>query len=87
MAFSIPTKVETWGVFAKQIRNISAGGVFIRTSAVFSPGEHLELIFSIPNHNDPLRITGHVVWNSPDGVGLKFTQPLSPELVEVIEAI
>lgn len=84
---SIPVKVGTWRVFAEHIRNISEGGVFIKTSAAFSPGERLELIFSLPNQNGPVRVTGHVVWNSPDGVGLEFTQPLSEELVEVIEAL
>jgi Tfp pilus assembly protein PilZ len=87
IACSIPVKVGTWRVFAEHIRNISEGGVFIKTTAVFSPGEHLELIFSLPNQNGPVRITGHVVWNSPEGVGLEFTQPLSRELVRVIESL
>ena len=84
---SIHVKVGTWRVFAEHIRNISEGGVFIKTSAAFSPGEHLELIFSLPNQNGPVRVTGHVVWNSPDGIGLEFAQPLSQELVEVIDGL
>ena len=87
VACSIPVKVGTWRVFAEHIRNISEGGVFIKTSAAFTPGEHLELIFSLPNQNGPVRITGNVVWNSPEGVGLEFTQPLSQELMVVLDAL
>ncbi len=84
---SIPVKVGTWQVFTEHIRNMSMGGVFIKTSASFSRGEQLTLIFSLPNKNSPLRITGHVVWNSSEGVGVEFTQHLSKELRQLIESL
>jgi hypothetical protein len=84
---SIPVRIGTWRVFTEYIRNISMGGVFIKTAAPFSRGEQLTLIFSLPNKNGPVKITGHVVWNSSDGVGVEFTEPLTEEMKGIIGAL
>ena len=84
---SIPVTVGTWRVFTNHIRNISMGGVFIETPAVFTRGENLTLIFSLPNKDGPVRITGHVVWRTPEGIGVEFKQPLSKELQELIDSL
>jgi len=84
---SIPVRVGTWRVFTEHIRNISKGGVFIKTAAPFSRGEHLTLIFSLPNKNGPVKITGHVVWSSSDGVGVEFTEALTGEMKGLIDAL
>ena len=80
IACSIPVKVGALRVYTEYIRNISAGGAFIRTSVPFSPGEQLTLLFSLPDQNSPVKITGHVAWNSSEGVGVEFAQPLNKEL-------
>ena len=84
---SIPVTVGTWRVFTNHIRNISTGGVFIETTAPFTRGENLTLIFSLPDKNGPVRITGHVVWRTQEGVGVEFKQPLTKELQEVIDSL
>ena len=84
---SAPVRVGVWRVFTEQIRDISVGGVFIKTSTPFAEGEQLTLVFSLPNRNGLLKITGHVVWNSPEGVGVEFTQPLSKQVEEVVDSL
>jgi hypothetical protein len=84
---SIPVRIGAWRALTEYIRNISMGGVFIKTSDRFSIGEHLTLIFSLPNKSGPIKATGHVVWTSPEGIGVEFTSPLSKEVKAVIESL
>ena len=55
------------------IKNISAGGAFIETSVAFSPGEHITLMFSSTEQEEPIKISGRIVWRVPEGIGVKFT--------------
>ncbi|MDY6990275.1 MAG: PilZ domain-containing protein [Thermodesulfobacteriota bacterium] len=84
---SIPVSVGTWRVFREFAKNISGGGMFIGTSASFSPGEHVTLTFSPPNQKKPLRITGRVVRRTAKGIGVEFTSPPNAELQKVIESL
>jgi hypothetical protein len=84
---SIPVRVGMWQVFTERIRNISVGGVFIKTTAPVTSGEDLTLLFSLPNKPSPVKIDGYVVWKAPEGVGVRFKEPLSQELKEVIGAL
>ncbi|MDY6954351.1 MAG: PilZ domain-containing protein [Thermodesulfobacteriota bacterium] len=84
---SIPVSVGTWRVFREFAKNISRGGMFIGTSASFSPGEHVTLTFSPPNQEKTLRVTGRVVRRTAKGIGVEFTSPPSAELREVIESL
>jgi len=86
-ACSIPVRVGALRVYTEYIRSISAGGVFIRTYVPFSPGEQLTLLFSLPNQNGPVKITGHVAWNSSEGVGVEFAQPLNKNLKNIVESL
>ena len=84
---SIPVKLESSRAFTEHIRNISVGGVFIKTAAPFSRGEQLTMIFSLPDQNSPVRIVGNVAWRSPEGVGVEFMEPLSPEMKDMIDSL
>jgi len=86
-ACSIPVKVGALRVYTEYIRNIGAGGVFIRTSVPFSPGEPLTLLFSLPDQVGPVKIAGHVAWNSSEGVGVEFSQPLNKGLQGIVESL
>ena len=81
---SIPVRMGMWQVFTERIRNISMGGVFIKTSAPISHGEDVTLLFSLPNKASPIKINGHVVWKAAGGVGVEFKEPLGAELRQVI---
>jgi len=84
---SIAVSVGTWRVCREFAKNISHGGMFIGTSASFSPGEHVTLTFSPPNQDKAIRITGRVVRRNAKGIGVEFTSPPSAELQKVIESL
>ena len=83
---SIAVTCEIYRVFTDFIRNISAGGVFIETSAPCLPGEHLTMMFSLPNQGEPVKTMGKIMWRAPEGVGVKFTTP-SDDLQTMIESL
>ena len=63
------------------ITDISATGIFIRTTAPEAPGTHVNLRFS-SEHADPIEIEGEVIWVNPyrpgtpdnldPGMGIRF---------------
>ena len=57
------------------IKNISALGVFLETPKAFAVGEEITLSFSDPDHEDPVKIVGEIVWNIPGGLAVKFKKP------------
>jgi len=81
---SIPVTCATEDrVIQDFVKNISAGGVFIETAVAFSPGEHITLMFSSTEQEEPIKISGRIVWRVPEGIGVKFTTANS-ELEAVI---
>jgi len=62
------------------IKNLSRVGLFITTARPFDKGEMIDLKFTIPNGNYPVKVKGKVVWSrsEPEGVskvrgmGVKF---------------
>jgi hypothetical protein len=62
-------------VFEDFVKDISAGGAFVETSAAFSPGESISLTFSSSKLESPMKITGQIVWKARDGIGVKFSAP------------
>ena len=73
-------------VFKDVARDISAGGVFIRTPAALSIGEEISLPFSVPTQKEPVTITGEIVRSVEDGIGVKFTAE-SNDLEAMIESL
>ncbi len=67
------------------VKNISAGGVFIDTPAAFAAGEKITLTFSPPDQEEPIKIDGQIVWNSPGGLGVKFSEPLNNDIEKIIK--
>ncbi len=51
------------------IKNISKGGVFIKTSGTFSVGQDISFYFGKEN------MDGTIVWVHPQGIGVKFEKP------------
>ncbi|MDY6951315.1 MAG: PilZ domain-containing protein [Thermodesulfobacteriota bacterium] len=81
---SIPVTCATEDrVIQDFVKNISAGGAFIETTVAFSPGEHITLMFSSAEQEEPIKISGRIVWRVPEGIGVKFTTE-STELEAVI---
>ncbi len=54
--------------------DISAGGVFIETHAVFKVGQTLTLTFPMPGHQHFITVTGRVVRVDGHGIGVQFDE-------------
>jgi hypothetical protein len=84
---SLPASVGTWRVSRESISNISCGGVFIKTSTPYLRGERLVLTLLPSDENLPLRITGRIVRQTPEGVAVEFTTPPSKELRAMVQSL
>ncbi len=54
------------------IQDISASGVFIKTSQKFSVGQPILMTFMSPDNQKPFRINGEIIRIHEDGIGIKF---------------
>ena len=52
------------------ITNISANGVFVEAAKTADVGRHITLTFSSPGYDVPIKITGRIVWNAQEGIGI-----------------
>lgn len=59
-------------VFSDFVRNISPGGVYIETKAPVLNGTEITVVFSLPSCGEPLKTAGNIVWNSLQGLGVRF---------------
>lgn len=67
------------GLFKKRLADISEGGMFIDTLSAFSPGTLIRLRFRLANSDNPIRVSGKVVYvQDKIGTGVEFTD-LSPQ--------
>ena len=73
-------------MFTDVVSNISTDGAYMQTCALLSVGQLITLIFSPPDKEEPINVTGRVVRRSEEGVGVQFTAP-SEELEEMIESL
>jgi Tfp pilus assembly protein PilZ len=54
------------------IQDISASGVFIKTSQKFSVGQPILMTFMSPDNQKPFRISGEIIRVQEDGIGVAF---------------
>jgi uncharacterized protein (TIGR02266 family) len=89
---AVPIEYQSLGLWQESATfNLSSWGVFIRTSAPFAPGENVILRFRLPEHAEPIRAMGRVVWSNTDpakwggtGMGIQFLD-LSAEQRDAVE--
>jgi len=72
--------------FSDVVTNICPGGVFIKTSEAFSVGQQITLGFSFPDKEQSVKCQGKIVWDSPNGIGVKFTSA-THNLQDVIKTL
>lgn len=60
------------------IRNVSAGGVFIRTEDALDVGADVLMTFMVPGSRRRVRAIGTVIRVSRDGAGIRFESGLKP---------
>lgn len=78
---------------AAYIRNISGGGIFIRSQQPLSLNREVQVRFTLPGITRPFTVRGLVVWTTPypsrssfpSGMGIKFLE-LDPEAGKIIAA-
>ena len=64
--------------FSEFTANINEGGIFIETAEQHPADTTVALHFQLPGSEEPLQVTGRVVWNSPGepgqqpGIGIVF---------------
>jgi uncharacterized protein (TIGR02266 family) len=58
--------------FSEFTANINEGGIFIETTEQHPADTAVALHFQLPGSEEPLQVTGRVVWNSPGEPGQKL---------------
>ena len=70
--------------YVAEARNISIGGMLIRTAQTLREGQPVRLRFELPGTSTRLAVTGVVQHVSPEAyMGIRFTE-LSPEAFKLI---
>jgi Tfp pilus assembly protein PilZ len=64
------------GSFRDVIKNIGAGGLFVRTSRNIASGQSIRLELPLFRFNNTVTVSGKVVRNSPDGFAVTFDTPV-----------
>jgi len=75
-------------VYQDFINNLSRGGLFIETAASLRTGQPLTLTFTVPNLQQPFKLSGVIVRTDKNGIGVKFSPNLTVKQIAMIhEAI
>jgi Tfp pilus assembly protein PilZ len=75
---STPVKYSSEGISRSDfIQDISNGGVLIQTDGNFFIGQQITLNFTLLNPNREIIVAGKVVRIDPQGIGVKFNDPLA----------
>ena len=69
------------------MKNISAGGVFIKTITPAHVGQEIKMTFWPGDQETPMEAIGEIVRTAEDGLGVKFRTPPSEELKNMIESL
>ena len=64
-------------VFEDFVRNISAGGLYIESNLVSELGQQLNMTFSHPDSDAPIKVSGKIVRVDSGGIGVRFNKLLS----------
>ena len=65
------------GNFRDIIKNIGAGGLFIRTDRKIAVGQPILTKFPLFNFDKTIQASGRVVRRDPDGFAVTFNKPVS----------
>jgi len=62
--------------YSETLKNLSPGGAFIMTPMHFETGNTAAMIISLPGLDRNIKITGIIIRQSKEGIGIKFTSDL-----------
>ena len=75
-AYIIATYTVVEGTFRDVIKNIGAGGLFIRTDRRIAVGQPISVEFPLFEFEDILKVTGRIVRKEHRGFAVTFNQPI-----------
>ncbi len=75
-SFIIATYRVKEGEFRDIIKNISAGGLSIRTKRTIATGQPITLTFPLFNFEQMVKVSGKVVRTEPGGFAVEFDTPI-----------
>jgi Tfp pilus assembly protein PilZ len=60
--------------YSDMLENISAGGVFIRSTRLFQTGHSTTMVVSLPKMERNIKVRGEIVRQTGEGFGVRFTE-------------
>ena len=81
-AYIIAKYTTKEGTHRDLIKNIGAGGLFVKTSRRISLGQSITLEFPLFQFDKPIQVTGQVVRRDSDGFAVEFDEPLDDLVCE-----
>jgi len=73
-------------IFKDVVTDISTDGAFVESCAYLAVGQHITLIFSPDDQEEPVNATGRVVRTTKEGVGVQF-KSVSEDFETMIERL
>jgi Tfp pilus assembly protein PilZ len=64
------------GTFRDIIKNIGAGGIFIKTERRIAVGQPIQVKFPLFDFDQIMQVSGRVVRNESDGIAVTFTDTI-----------
>ena len=75
-SYIIATYTVVEGTFRDIIKNIGAGGLFIRTDRRIAVGQPISIEFPLFQFENIIKVTGRVVRKDPMGFAVTFNRPI-----------
>lgn len=75
-AYIISEYTVVEGTFRDIIKNIGAGGLFIKTYRKIAVGQPISVKFPLYNFDQTVQASGRVVRRDPDGIAVTFTETI-----------
>lgn len=71
-------------VVQTDMRDISASGVYIKTSGNFEMKEIVKIVFTIPGYDKPFKLTGTIVRVEDNGIAIRFDE-ITPYFKKILD--
>ena len=87
---NVPIEFVEGGKLYKELtKDISAGGVFIKTKKhkKFSPGQKISMVFLLDDNQKPYKLSGTIVRVEGEGVAVRFENISAIECVSIEEEL
>lgn len=73
-------------VIQSSAENVSASGIYLRTTGKFSHDEKVRVVFTIPGFDKPFKLEGKVVRVEKEGLAIQF-EKITPYFKKMLDAV